>query len=1014
MIKEINGFNEWQNTPEVVEINRLPSRASFMPFENADKALKGDRFQSGRCILLDGIWKFKHFENYKSRIISFAEPTFDSTEWDDLPVPSSWQLYGYDKPIYVNTQYPWEGNERLHPPFAPTEDNSVGCYIRKFTLPKGFKKDRIVICFEGVESAFYLYVNGVKYGYGETTFRHSEFDITDLLTEGENTIGVEVYRWCTGSWLEDQDFFRLSGIFRSVYLYTTEKQYIQDFSLKAEPDINYKSGTLETTLFLGEKTPYTEIEMTVYDANGDVAAFDSFTAENEKKVSLKATVPFVRLWNAEHPYLYTVLFTLRNEAGESFEFTSVKTGFRKIEIKGNVVLFNGKRLLLKGTNRHEFSCFTGRTLSKEVMLSDIKSMKANNINAVRTSHYPNCQDFYDLCDEYGLYVIDENDLESHGTRGYDHPSTPLIPDGFDMWLPSCMDRITSLYERDKNHPSVICWSLGNECSGGKNFKRMYDYLKEKDSTRFVHYEGIWNDFDYDRQVTDVYSNMYAKPEECENIMTKYPDKPYMLCEYSHAMGNSCGGNEKYMALFDKYPSFLGAFVWDFVDQAIVTETADGKKYFGYGGDFGDFPNDGVFCGNGLLFADRTETPKMAEIKRLYQNVEISAADAGKGKIRIKNGFMFSNLSEYNLHFQQISGNKVLHSGDLTVDIAPDGEKEVKLDIKKNIDGEWYLNVLVEQRDSVKWAKAGHVVAKKQFVINEYKLGKKNIAKAEMTAVTEYGTVYVYGGDMEVRFSKRHHRLYSVKKGGTEYLNAPVVPQFWRALTDNDKGNKMNVRCGTWRDAGKDASFDIYEVKETGKTVIVKSRFKAFTFPKETTGEVIYTVGSEGIHIDYSVDIPEGVPEVPNIALLFESAESFHSLEYLGKGPFENYIDRNKGSDIGLYKTDIKSLYVPYLNPQEHGNRTEVRYAKLIGTKKSLLIEADKSMEINICRWSADELERATHGYELSENDKPYITVSARQMGIGGYDSWGARTLPEYENKAGEKYSVGFSVIPLDK
>lgn len=1014
MKKEIDGFIEWQSAPEITEINRLAPRASFMPYESADKAIKGERFESGRCISLDGKWKFKLFDNYKSKIISFAEPKFDSSEWDEISVPSSWQMLGYDKPIYANIQYPWEGNERVHPPFAPTEHNPVGCYIKKFRLPKDFSKGRVVLCFEGVESCFYLYVNGTKYAYSETSFRHSEFDITDLLKPGENTIGVEVYRWCTGSWLEDQDFFRLSGIFRSVYLYTTAPQYIADFSVSAEPDLKYKSGSLNVKLELGTLSEYTEVEMTVYDANGDVAAFDSFTASNTKRVNLKTTLPFIRLWNAEHPYLYNVVFALRDESGETFEYTSCKVGFRKIEIKQNVVYLNGKRLMLKGVNRHEFSCDTGRAVSKKVMIDDIKSMKANNINAVRTSHYPNSQDWYDLCDEYGLYVIDENDLESHGTRYMTHPATPLLPDGFDEWLPSCMDRITSLYERDKNHTSVICWSLGNECSGGKNFKKMYDYLKSKDTSRFVHYESIWEDFENDRHVTDVYSMMYAMPWECEEKMKTLKDKPFMLCEYSHAMGNSCGGNEKYVKLFSQYPQFLGAFVWDFVDQGIRTKTEDGTEYIGYGGDFGDFPNDGNFCGDGLLFADRSESPKMAEMKRLYQNVDFEEVDAAKGKIKITNNFMFSNLSEYNLHWQQISRNKVVDSGDIIVDIAPGETKEVNLDIKKSVTGEWYLNVLAEQRDAVKWAKAGHVVAKKQFVINEFDIKKTAIKKAEMTARTEYGTIYIFGADMEVRFSRRNNRLYSIKKGGEELLNSPIFPQFWRAMTDNDRGTHMNVRCGMWKDAGKDSSFSITEVKENGKEVVVKTKFTAHTFPKETTGEIVYTIGSNGIYVDYSVDIPKGLPEVPQIGLLIDCAQSFYALEYLGRGPHENYIDRNHSADIGLYKTDINNLYVPYLKPQEHGERTDVRSAKLIGTKHSLTVEAQKSMELNVCRWNVKELEEAAHGYELTQNDKPFVTVSARQMGIGGYDSWGARTLPEYENASGKKYSVSFALIPAVK
>lgn len=1013
MKKEIDGFTEWQSNPEITQVNRLPSRASFMPYESLDKALKAERFNSSRCISLDGKWKFRLFDNYKSRVISFADSKFDSSSWDDIDVPSSWQCKGYDKNIYTNIQYPWEGNERIHPPYAPTENNPVGCYIKKFKLPKDFSLGRVILCFEGVEPCFYLYVNSTRYAYSETSFRQSEFDITDLLRPGENTIGVEVYRWCTGSWLEDQDFFRLSGIFRSVYLYTTAPQYIADFSINCEPDIKFKSGVINTKLDLGTLSEYTEVEMTVYDANGDVVAFDSSTAVNTKRADLKATLPFIRLWNCEHPYLYTVVFALRNEAGETFEYTSCKVGFRKIEIRKNVVYLNGKRLILKGVNRHEFSFETGRAITRETMVNDVKTMKANNINAVRTSHYPNSQDFYDLCDEYGLYVIDENDLESHGTRYMTYPSTPLLPASFDCWTPSCMDRISSLYERDKNHPSVICWSLGNECSGGSNFKKMYKYLKEKDKTRFIHYESIWDDFENDKHTTDVYSMMYAKPWECEEKMQSLTDKPFMLCEYSHAMGNSCGGNEKYMELYDKYPSFLGAFVWDFVDQGIKTQTEDGVEYIGYGGDFSDNPNDGNFCGNGLLFADRKESPKMFEMKRLYQNVDFENVCAEKGIIKITNKFTFSNLSEYNLHWQQLSKNKVIDSGDFALDIAPGQTKTVTLPIEKKLNDEWYLNVLIEQRDSVKWAKAGHIVAKKQFVVNEYQLKKTQIRKAEMTARVEYGTVYIFGGDMEVRFSRRNNRLYSIKKGGKEFLASPIIPQFWRAMTDNDRGNHMHVRCAQWKYAAQDARYDICEIKENGKEVVVKTKFVLNTLPVSATGEINYTVCSNGIHIDYVFDMPQGLSEVPQVALMLDCAQSFYSLEYLGRGPHENYIDRNKSADIGLFKTDINNLYVPYLKPQEHGNRTDVRYAKLTGTKHSLLIEADEKAEINVCRWTTQELEDAKHGYELSQNDKPYVTVSARQMGVGGYDSWGARTLSEYENKAG-KYSLGFSIIPVSK
>lgn len=1011
---EIDGFTEWQSASEITQINALEKRASFTYFENADKAIKGDSSSSGRKLNLDGKWKFRLFDSYKTKVISFAEPKFDCSAWDEITVPSSWQTEGFDRPIYTNIQYPWEGNERLHPPLAPTEFNPVGCYIKKFTLPKSFSKGRVVICFEGVESCFYLYVNGTKYGYAEGSFSHREFDITDLLKPGENTIGVEVYRWCTGSWLEDQDFFRLSGIFRSVYLYTTYPQYISDFTVMAKPDLKYKSGTIEVDLDLGTLTEHTEVEMTVYDANGDVAAFDSVTASNNLHLKLKTTLPFIRLWSAEHPYLYTIVFSLRNEVGTSFEYTCVKTGFRKIEIKDSVVYLNGKRLVLKGVNRHEFSCDSGRAVDYKTMLEDVRTMKANNINAVRTSHYPNNELFYDLCDEYGLYVIDENDLESHGTRNLPGTNTPLLPDGRAEWTDVCLDRISSLYQRDKNHPSIVAWSLGNECGGGENFKKMYDYLKKHDSERFVHYESIWDSFENDRSVTDVYSMMYEMPWEIEKKMKKLTDKPFMLCEYAHSMGNSFGGNEKYIELLTKYPRFFGLFVWDFVDQGIRTKTRDGIEYIGYGGDFGDVPNDGNFCGDGLLFADRTKSPKLFELKRLYQNVDIESADPKKGKIKVKNNFMFSNLNEYSLHWQQICKSKVIDSGDVTVNLEPGKATDIDLGIKEDRDDEWYLNVVVEQRDQVKWAKAGHVVAKKQFVVNEYSVKKSEIKKSEVSARVEYGTVYVIGKNTELRFNRRTGRLYSINKGGKELLAAPIVPTFWRAPTDNDRGNRMPLRCAVWKQAGDNAVFEIKNIKEKGKEVIVETVFEIDTFPKKTTGKITYTVGSEGIHVLYSVTVPDSLPDIPQVALKIECGQPYYAVEYLGRGPHENYIDRNRSADVGLYKADITSLYTPYLKPQEHGERTDVRYVKLLGTKGSLLIEADKSMEINVSRYSAQELEQAKHGYELIGSDRPYITVCARQSGVGGYDSWGARPLEEYENKSGQTYSLGFKLIMQNK
>lgn len=1008
----IDGFNEWQNDPLVTGINRLDSRATFMPFENLDEAKKGEGKLSSRYFDLCGKWKFRLFDTYRDRILSFADTDFDSSEWDEIPVPSSWQMEGYDFPIYANTQYPWERIQEPDSPEAPTDYNPVGCYIKKFTLPKNFRKDRVVLVFEGVESAFYLYVNGVRCGYGEGTFRRSEFDITEYLCEGENNISVEVYRWCTGSWLEDQDFFRLSGIFRDVYLYTTNSQYIKDFTLKALPDTkNYKTGDIVLDVLLGNGNAYTEVEMTVYDSDNIVVATDTETVEEGDKVTLTATVPFIELWSAEKPYLYNVVILLRDTDGNEIEYANCKTGFRHIEIKDSVLYYNGKRLLLKGTNRHEFSCDTGRVISKEQMIEDIIIMKKHNINAVRTSHYPNQPLWYQLCDEYGLYVIDENNLESHGTR-FMGEETPLMPDGMEMWTPSCMDRIESLYQRDKNHPSVIIWSLGNECSGGANFLKMHDYLNEIDPSRPVHYESIWDmaHFDFDRNVTDVYSKMYAKPWELDEDLKNHTDKPWMLCEFSHAMGNSVGGNRKYMELMDKYPAFFGVFVWDFVDQGVRKTLEDGTSFIAYGGESGEFTHDGTFCANGLVFADRELTPGIKEIKRLYQNVRFKAVDTEKGIFEVQNDFLFTNLNEFNLHWQIISENKVLDSGDLVTDIAPGETKEIALDVSNIPEGEWYFNLIYELKETGAWAKTGHVVAKSQFIVNEYKNKKTKLIGKEITVKTNYGSVIVSGGDLTVSFSRRNGALYSINKAGKELLKGDFMLNFWRALTDNDRGNRQEVRCGTWRKAGKYADMGIKSVENNGKEVKVSVDFTVPTFP-QTSGKLVYTVTSVGVHVDYYINIPECLPEIPEISMILPLERSaYTNLEYLGRGPHENYIDRNEGADIGLYKTKIDDLYVNYQKPQEYGERTGVRNAVLKGDGK-VAFEADTEIELNVSPYTAYMLEEAAHKHNLPEGDTLYVRLVARQMGVGGYDSWGSHTLEEYKIFSAAEYRYGFSIIP---
>ena len=543
---------------------------------------------------------------------------------------------------------------------------------------------------------------------------------------------------------------------------------------------------------------------------------------------------------------------------------------------------------------------------------------------------------------------------------------------------------------------------------------MHDYLHSVDPSRPVHYESIWGErelFDFNKNVTDIYSQMYPKPWDLERDILAHPEKPWMLCEFSHSMGNSCGGNGRYMELMDKYPSFFGVFVWDFVDQGVRIKKDDGTSFIGYGGDSGEITHDGHFCGNGLVFADRELKPAIKEIKHLYQNVAFKVIDAKKGIFEVKNNFLFTNLSEYNLHWQLVSENRVNASGDLTLDLEPGESTVAELELDRVPATECYLNVMLELKRSTLWAKAGHTVAKEQFVINEYAFPEADIEGEDMTVKINYGTVKICGGDTEVSFSRRSHKLYSVKHKGRELLKGDMELNFWRALTDNDRGNKQAVRCGCWKYAGKLAGTGIGEVKNHGKSVTVELGFSVATSP-ECKGNIIFTVGSKGIHIDYSFKAEEGLPEIPEISIVFPLSAEYERLEYLGRGPHENYIDRKKGAYIGLYKTAVKELFVPYQKPQEYGERTGIRKAtvkKGDGTAPITFI-ADGEMEINLSPYTADALENAPHTHELPDSDTLYFRAVARQMGIGGYDSWGAHTLEEYKNPTGKEYKYSFTLM----
>ena len=1005
---------EWLD-PELNAINRAPARADYFAYPSREMAEQGVREESSNFLSLNGMWKFNWVKDQTERPVNFYRLDFEDQYWVDFPVPGIWEMNGYGDPLYRNSGYAWSNQFTPDPPKIETVNNHVGSYRKTVEIPASWKGQQVFLHVGSATSNLYVWVNGKFVGYSEDSKLAAEFDITGYVRPGKNLIAMQVYRWCDGSYLEDQDFFRFNGIFRDVYVYTTERQYIRDYEVIAEPDVTLSDGYADILVKTNGSYESLSLDLNILDKDGNTVALDSQYANEDHQTKLKAIVTDVNVWSSENPYLYTMVITLKDN-GMPIEYISQKIGFRKVEIKDGIIRINGQRVIFKGTNRHEFDCHTGRYISEDVMRYDIEMMKKSNMNSVRTSHYPNDPKFLELCDEYGLYVIDENNMETHGTGWSTIVGCPQLPASRPEWEKACMERIKATYNRDKNITSVVCWSLGNESLGGAVPKKMYQYIKDADKTRFVHFECDRSPDE--KELSDVQSKMYAKPWDCEEYaVTQRDGRPYILCEYTHAMGNSCGSTDEYTRLWDKYPCLQGGFVWDWVDQSILTKDENGKEYLAYGGDFGENPHDGHFCGNGLLFGDRSVTPKLCEIKKLYQNVDFNAIDASRGIIEIKNKFMFTNLNEYELHWSQCSDKGEFCSGTLACDIAPGEKAVIDLELSR-IKTECYLNLEFVTKEDTSWCDAGHIVAEDQFVINEFENTYDELETDQPLIVDDtYGSLRVISDDVNVRFERRErNQLYSIKIGSEELLSAPMRLNFWRALTDNDRGTRAGSRLGCWRDAGDTPgifnntkwSINNYKVLEDGKKVIITGGATVCTQP-ESKAQIIYTITSKGMEIDLQFYPDASLPEIPEVSVLFELPKDFENLTYLGNGPEENYIDRCNASKIGLYNTTVNDLWVNYLKPQECGNRTGVRYATLVGDKKVFSVVAEPQMELNVSHYLPKEIENVWHQKDMPEYNKTVVRLIARQQGIGGYDSWGAHCNDIYKNKTDKTYRLKFQI-----
>ena len=979
---------EWLANPEIYEVNREKAHS-----DHTYTTKDGNLRQS-----LNGTWKFNYTEHPDSRPADFYKTDFDVTSFDDIIVPGHIQLQGYDKPQYVNTQYPWEGHEQLVPPQIPKERNPVGSYVKFFDVDKELLGKETFISFQGVETAIYVWLNGEFVGYSEDSFTPSEFNITPYLKEKNNKLAVEVYRYSTASWLEDQDFWRFSGIFRDVYLYAVPEIHVRDMKVIADYDYENGNGILATELDIIGDSDY-EIKLTLTDKNG-IKVYEGNTA------NVSASIPDIMPWSAEQPNLYTITAEISSDS-EIIETAETKIGFRTFELKDGIMCLNGKRIVFKGINRHEWNAEGGRVVTEDDMLWDIRFMKQNNINAVRTCHYPNNSIWYQLCDEYGIYLIDETNLESHGTwqkMGACEPSIN-VPASLPEWKEACLDRARSMYERDKNHASVLIWSCGNESYCGDDIAAMADYFHEVDKTRLVHYEGVvWNR-KYDH-ITDMESRMYAKPDEVEEYLKQNTGKPYISCEYMHAMGNSLGGMKLYTDLEDKYEAYQGGFIWDYIDQSLYK---DGVLV--YGGDFDDRASDYGFCTNGIVYADRTYSPKVSEAKRLYSNIRMSLEN---GVLTVENRNLFTDTSGYIFKVTLEKEGDILSAEEHRLNISA-GEKDsvkIGLEVPEN-GGEYVLTAYAVLAEDTIWAEKGHEISFAQQIVKTPEITAPMTAhKAEIV----YGDfcIGVNGEGFSMQFDKREGGVSSLVYNGVEYITRAPKVSFFRAHTDNDTGAGYPCENAQWQIAGKCAKLLGFETKENADSLEVTFKFLAPTVPsfEYKVTYIAYFDGRLGVKAEY--DGVKGLSDMPVFAMDFKMKKQYDKFTFYGMGPDENYIDRNNGARLGLYTLTALENFTKYLNPQECGNRTGVRYVNVYEENGAGLnfTATENPFEMSVLPYNAYELDNAMHRDELPDPTYTWVRIAAKQMGVGGDDSWGAPVHKEFKINSEEAMSLEFIVSSL--
>ncbi len=971
--------------------NRVPAHSDHAIYASeAEKELGKTSLRRS----LNGYWKFFCAQNEGQVPAGFEGAEYDCTGWEDIPVPAHIQLEGHGAPQYVNVQYPWDGREAVEIGQIPEKFNPVACYVKYFYLPEPMKGKRVFVSFQGAESCVAVWLNGHYIGFASDSFTPSEFELTPYLTEGENKLACRVYRWSAGSWLEDQDFFRFSGLFREVYLYALPPVHIRDIRVKTLLDDEYKDATLDVAVQV-EAAAGWKLHLTLTDGANLIAEAEQTGGGDAATFSIPVKAP--HKWSAEAPYLYELTLTAMTAAGEVMEVVPQKVGFRRFEMKGGVMCLNGRRIVFKGVNRHDFCAETGRAVPEEKIRRDLITMKRNNINAVRTCHYPNTSALYDLCNELGLYVIDENNMETHGTwdiieRGR-RPVAEALPGDRADWRDMLLDRVNSTWQRDKNHPCVLIWSLGNESYGGSVIHDMSALFHRLDDTRLVHYEGIFHDRRYNDS-SDMESQMYTPAAGVREFLSQHRDKPFILCEYAHAMGNSLGAMHKYTEYAYEESLFQGGFIWDYIDQAVRTKDRYGNTIYGYGGDFGDRPHDGDFSGDGIVYADGTVSPKMQEVKYNYQDI---FAQVGEASVTVVNRSLFTATSAYECVVTLArDGAEIAHAA-LDTDVPPGEEREYPLPFAiQTVPGEYAVTVSFRLKKDTLWAERGHEVAFGQGV---YKIEAAPEVQTYRPLRVVRGTynLGVQGDGFEALFSYAGS-LTSYRFGGTEMLKTVPMPSFWRAPTDNDRGNRMPQRCGQWKLASLYAAphgdEPAIEEKPDG-SVSIRYIYDLPTAPQAACA-VTWTVHPCGkVDAALHYDPAEGLGAMPEFGMLFKLDADYDRVRWYGLGPEETYADRCRGAKLGIWKSSVADRMARYLLPQECGAMTGVRWAEVTDYRgRGLRFEGD-SMTFSALPWTPHEVENAAHDCELPPVHYTVVRAALAQMGVGGDDSWGAPVHEEF-------------------